>query len=165
VTAQIVNLRDLLFDCDSNEDAEIERRCRAEYEAIVERAKTGVVLTHDGTTVRVFSDNFEHAFRTSSDWYAQKYAKDKLDKERVVRVRWIEPVVAGAVRRSACWSVRDVDRRRPNRRLYLVWDENYVVWLQPTNDGSWKFSTAYRARDYEIRKYTDNGTKIWRREG
>jgi hypothetical protein len=141
----------------------MEEDCRAEFERVVELAKAGTLLTHDGIAVRVFSDAFDHAFRTSSDWCTRKYAKDKLDRERVARVRWIVPVVSGQVPRSACWSVRDKDRKKPNRRMYLVWDENYVVWLQPTDDGLWKFSTAYRARDAYIREYTANGMELWRR--
>ena len=152
-----------MIECGQNQ-VKNETLCREVYESIVEKAKTGAVRTHDGEIVRFFSDNFDHAFRTSSDWCAQRYAKDKLDAERVIRARWIEPVISGAVPRSACWSIRDANRRQTYRRMYLVWDENYVVWLQPTDDGVWRFASAYRAWEREIRKYIDNGKEIWRRK-
>ena len=161
----VINLRERLITPTSQDESQLESVCRKEFECIVERAKCGILLTHDGIRVRVFSDRFDHAFRTAQDWCANPSAKDKLDRERLVRVRWIEPVVGGCVARSACWLVKGANNRgRPENRMYLVWDENYVVWLDPTKDGAWRFSSAYRARDTLIRNYTRNGEEIWRRK-
>lgn len=123
------------------------------------------VLAHDGLPVHFYVDRFDHAFKTAQNWSTNRHTKDRLDCERLVRIRWIEPAIAGLVIRSACWSVGDArDNRRPHRRMYLVWDENYIVWLDPTDAGDWRFSSAYRARDSQIRGYIQNGEEIWRRK-
>lgn len=40
---------------------------------------------------------------------------------------------------------RDRHGRIRIKRLYILWEENYIIWLEPTIEGAWKFSSAYVA--------------------
>ena len=77
-------------------------------------------------------------------------------------LRWIAPLIRGEVPGSECWEVPSpTGRRRPPNRLYIIWDERYVVWLEPREKVGWKFSSAYEKTSGTIRDYCRGGGKIW----
>ena len=99
-----LNLDDLLVCTDGLEIAEIERTARRRYREIyVTSGRYGVFETHDGESVYFWEDRFDHAFFTSSDRVRHPDKKDKLDIERVKRLRWINEIIAGRIPQTACW--------------------------------------------------------------
>ena len=128
--------------------------------------RIGIRKTHDGTNVKFGESRYDHAFYTFAESTSRKYAKDKFDRLRGERVAWIGPVVAGEIEGTECWigppknGRRDVRSRAPNR-FYIVPSERYNVWLEPTRDGGWWFSSAYVAGFGDIRRYCRIGRQIW----
>jgi len=117
---------------------------------------------HDGQPVVFFQDRYEHAFQTSPDRVRHPYSKSRVAVERIERMKWIKPVLQGKVEGTQCWLVLDpVQRQR--KRLYVVVNEQYIIWLEERRDGGWKFSTAYCAGKQDIQRYTQGGVKIWER--
>jgi hypothetical protein len=117
---------------------------------------------HDGQSVVFFQDRYEHAFQTSPDRIRHPYSKSKVAVERVERVKWIKPVLQGEITGTQCWLVPDPARRQ-RKRLYVVVNEQYIIWLEERRDGGWKFSSAYCAGKQDIQRYTQGGIKVWER--
>jgi len=79
-------------------------------------------------------------------------------------VGWIGPAIAGEIQGSECWVIPPKGSRgytRPPNRFYLLPTEAYVVWLEPGRDDSWWFSSAYVAGGADIRRYCQDGRKLW----
>lgn len=115
---------------------------------------------HDGQEVVFFEDRYEHAFKTSPDRIRHPYSKSEVAIDRVERVKWIKPVLQGQVAGTKCWMASDPVRRQ-RKRLYVVVNEQYVIWLEERRDGGWKFSSAYCAGKQDIQRYTQGAIKIW----
>ena len=164
------NLAGLLIDLTDLSDKEAEWLVFEKYVELylvrgMEPRRMGIRQTHDGTVAKFAESRFRHAFRTSSK-AVRRFGKDILVRSRGERVPWIGPVIAGKIAHTECWMVPQKDerqyRRRPLRnRLYLLRDECYVVWLEPTRDGGWWFSSAYVAGLGDIRRYCKAGYKLW----
>jgi hypothetical protein len=117
--------------------------------------------THDGEKVKFFSERFEHAFFCSFD-STKHGTKDRLDIHRVGRIRWIGKLICGSLADSECLIVPNERSDRPDKRLYILHSECYVVWLEPLKVG-WKFSSAYKPLALQIRKYRKIAKKtIWK---
>jgi hypothetical protein len=122
----------------------------------------GIRKTHDDHDVVFFEDRFDHAFRTSSTASYSQFKKDILDRKRAARVRWIGQVINGSVEGVVYYNIPDRYQLRQSsavriNRLYVLWEERYLVWLEPKGTKAWKFSTAYVAHSYSyIRKLTLN---------
>lgn len=159
-----MDLNSLLLDFSGKTLAEIEAIGRSEYEHLYITSRNfGVHKAHDGEDVFFWKDRFEHAFFTSSNWASFPDRKDKLDVDRIKRLKWIGPVVSGLVSGTICREVPGpTGRRHPPNRLYLVTKGCYVVWLEPRMNGGWKFSSAYVARYDQLRRYCQGGKVIWR---
>lgn len=159
----------LLMPTDGLTDAELEalgRELHATY--CVAPARAEQVTTHDGLSVRIYPDeeDFTHAFFTAASKHHRGWAKDVIDRLRVERARWIVPVIGGHVEGTACYRVVDYGASRkppPEKRLYVVRQERYVVWLLPRRDGGWRFKTAYVAGHDDINRYIKRQRKIWER--
>ncbi len=118
----------------------------------------GIRRTHDQETV-IFhlraQFGFEHSFFTSSDLIGHPYRKDVLDLSRLERIRWIGPLIQGEIegaeyRRETFWR-----KGKPfHKRLYLIREERYLVWLEPHMRGGWKFATAYVAKQSALDDYS-----------
>jgi hypothetical protein len=118
----------------------------------------GVQKTHDGDTVIFHEDRFRHAFYTNSEGTYSKFRKDKFDRDRAIRICWIGQIIQGNIS-SVYYDAPDNSRRDSYgriiiKRLYVLWEENYLVWLEPQKKGGWKFSTAYVANKPYIRQIT-----------
>lgn len=120
-------------------------------------APVGIRKTHDGQAA-VFhwtgTSGFDHGFFTSSDLIGHPLRKDVLALDRLERLRWIGPVIRG--------EVQDVEYRKENfwrggklfsKRLYLLPQEGYVVWLEPNMSGGFKFATAYTPSTARLAEY------------
>jgi hypothetical protein len=129
--------------------------------------RLGIRNTHDSREVIFFEDRFKHAFFKSSHPISRSHLKDVFAWDRAERVRWIGPLIAGTLSDSECWLVppkgnrRYHTRRLPNR-LYILWRERYVVWLEPLRSGAWKFSSAYPAGG-DVRRYCQAGSTLWQK--
>jgi len=169
-------LRSLLENIDGLSDQEAEEHIRGLYIELYTDKKTGSGrrgerLTHDNQPVYFYEDRFGHAFRTSSDRASRLYAKDRFDRKRGERVRWIGQVIRGNISGAECWvcppeggGYRGPLLKRPGR-LYILWDEQYAVFLNAAGKGdAWKFSTAYLTGRGHLRRYTSEARLIWRKE-
>jgi hypothetical protein len=162
-------LAPLLCPVDHFSDEELEREARALYlQHCARPASLGKVATHDGERVFLFTDEdtFVHAFFTAGENHRRGWAKDVIDPRRVARIRWIVPVISGLVDRTECFRVIDYAAYRkpaPEKRLYVVRDARYVVWLIRRNDGGFRFRTAYVAGHADIERYVYRQRKIWER--
>jgi len=158
-----MDLNDLTVSINGLDIAEIEDFVRRLYREIyVTSGRYGVFEVHDGESVYFWEDRFEHAFYTSSDRIRYPKRKDKLDLERVKRIRWIKEIIAGRISGTACWLAPSPSRGgRPLNRLYVLLSDSYVIWLEPRHNGGWKFSTAYKARLKDVRRYCSLGKRIW----
>ena len=160
-------LSSLLLDLTGLSDEEAEKVTYDEYVKLYMDPQTrggmrGERTTHDGASVTFYADRFDHAFFTTSDRISGPHAKGKFERTRAARVRWIQEVIGGKVPGTSCWFLP----ARPGgvaKRLYVAWDECYLIWLNATNRGGWKFSSAYTADRSYIRSKTRWGTCIWRR--
>jgi hypothetical protein len=161
-------LSSLLLDLTSLSDEEAERVTYQEYVKLymdrrTHREMIGERRTHDGKAAVFYSDRFDHAFFTTSHRISRPRAKDKFDRNRASRVRWIGKVIEGEIANTECWCVVDPDTSA-RKRLYVLWDEHYLIWLNPRRQGGWKFSSAYTADRGYIRSKTKQGTCIWRKK-
>jgi len=118
----------------------------------------GVLDLHDGKKVVFFEDRYTHAFHTSEDRIRKPYGKSKVAKERIARIKWIKPILKGEINGTECWQIWGHDNRQ---RLYIVYNERYVIWLESRKDGNWKFSSAYVTGESDIKRYKAKGQKIW----
>ncbi len=157
-----MGLTELLVDLEDLSDDEAEERGRELYaELYLTKGRVGVLSLHKGGEVVFFEDRYYHAFRTSSDRIRNPYSKAKVARDRIERIRWIKAILEGDVPKTECWLVPSQSGRRTRDRLYVVWENRYVIWLSPRNDGGWKFSSCYSATRQDIRRYTQQGAKIW----
>lgn len=93
-----MSLEDLLVDLSGLSDEEAERKGLEMYESIyMQRGKTGLLTDPIGETVIFHLDRYGHAFRTSSDRVRRPYAKDKVDRSRIERIKWIKELIEGRV--------------------------------------------------------------------
>jgi hypothetical protein len=167
-------LASLLLDFTGLSDEEAEKVVYQEYldlymDRVTHKGMVGVRKTHDGEPVMFYEDRFEHAFRTSAHKTFRQCHKGKFDRYRGGRVRWIAQIIQGNIGRTECWWIPDPDRRDSSgriivKRLYVVWHQNYIIWLEPLQTGGWKFSSAYWAGKQYIRKITKRGTCFWRKK-
>lgn len=123
----------------------------------------GVLDTHDQQEIAFYGNRFEHAFFTRRDW-SKSAKKDQLDPERVRRIAWIKPLVSGQIPGSACWLIPCADNPKRTRRLYVIEDECFLVWLETWSPEQWWFSSTYIALRGQLRKYCDGGARIWRQK-
>lgn len=128
----------------------------------LDRGHIGILEAHDGQEVFFFERQFEHAFMTSSDRTRRPYAKDVLAGERVIRMSWIGPIVRGEVPETACFihwkaamGVGDFNR------YYIHYPEMHLIWLEPRQNGGWKFSSAYKTTRGDLRRYGQTSKRIW----
>jgi hypothetical protein len=148
-----VDLKSLLLKIDRLSTADAKELGEKLYDQLyITSPRVGIHKTHDGEEVFFWFDRFTHAFHYDK-------AKTLLDRGRVARIRWIGEIVAGSVPAFECWLVDKTPQ--PDNRLYIVWGENYVVWLEPRPAGGWKFSTAYPAERDQIKGYIEDGERIW----
>lgn len=168
-------LASLLLDLSSLSDAEAEELTYQEYIKLYTDRKThrgmvGERQTHDGEPVIFYEDRFEHAFFASAHKTSRQYAKDEFQRDRASRVHWIGQIIQGNVVGTECWRIAPSHRYHSNlkipARLYILREENYLVWLEPREKGRWWFSTAYvanRGKAY-IRRITAQGSCFWRKK-
>ena len=120
-------------------------------------APFGIREAHDAAKVIFHLSGqygFDHGFFTSSDLVGHPERKDILDYGRIERMPWIGPVIRG--------EVQTVEYRKENfwragkllyRRLYILPQEGYVVWVQPEARGDWTFGTAYIPKPARLAEY------------
>lgn len=160
-------LNALLSSTDGLDDEQVEALGRRLYaEHCVVPARSGLVTTHDGAPVVIYPDDFDHAFFTAASRHRRGWAKDVVDPLRVARARWVVPVIGGRVPGTKCYRVVEYGAYRkppPEKRLYVVRDERYVVWLLPRGKGGWRFKTAYVTGYSDINRYTQRQRLIWER--
>jgi hypothetical protein len=160
-----MNLDELIMDFSAVPDAELETKGRDAYKLhYLNQEKFGVHTCHDGEEVIFHEDQFGHAFFDKPDKWSLTKSQDLPDEMRLARMRWIGPLIRGEVAGSECWHVPSpTGRRRPPNRLYIAWNQIYVVWLEPKQLGGWKFSSAYDvvSAKYIREKYCRGGGKIW----
>jgi hypothetical protein len=117
-------------------------------------------------TIYPSDEDFTHAFFTAATKHRRGWAKDLIDPLRVARTRWIVPVISGQVMGTSCYRIVDYEAYRkppPEKRLYVVREEQYVIWLLPRRDGGWRFKTAYVTGHADINRYIKRQRKIWER--
>jgi len=158
-----MDLNDLIVPITGLEIAEIEDIARRLYREIyVTSGRYGICKAHDGESVYFWEDRFEHAFYTSSNRIRYPDRKDRLDLERIKRIRWIKEIIAGRIPGTGCWLTPSPSGGgRPLNRLYILLSDSYVIWLEPRHSGGWKFSTAYKARLKDVQRYCSLGKRIW----
>ncbi len=157
-------LAGLLIDCSELDDDDVEALGRSWW--IREYTNDGsvrVLHAHDGEDVYFFPDRFKHAFYTSSDPARHQDGKDRLDRRRVERVRWIGAVIAGQVRGSLCVDAPAAGSQRVRKRVYMVPEERYIVWLNQRTAGGYIFLSAYVANDRHFHQMQRSGRVIWRK--
>ncbi len=147
-----VNLTHLLETLIGLDDIEIEEHGGRLYKQLfLITDVSGTKIAHDGQEITFSKDRFRHAFYLSPK-------KNEIDKRRVARIKWILPLTQGRVLNSECWLVNDDGIQK---RLYICYGLNYVVWLEPQeNKEKWVFSSAYVATREQIREYTSRGKRI-----
>lgn len=158
-----MNLQELLIDFSTVSDEELAASGYAAYKLhYLQNEKFGILNGHDGASVVFHEDRFGHAFYDKPDKWSLTKSRELPDESRLERMRWIGPLIRGEVPGSECWEVPSpTGRRRPPNRLYVIWDEKYVVWLEPRQNGGWKFSSAYVVNRGAVRDYFRGGGKIW----
>ena len=122
----------------------------------------GVLSSHDNIEVVFFEDEFEHAFFRAKNQNRLSDDKSVFDLERARRIRWIKIAIECQLISIECWECPGYGSRQDlNRRLYIIWEKEYVVWLIKKKDGNFKFETAYPAPRGLIReRYIRGGRKI-----
>jgi hypothetical protein len=158
-----MNLQEVLLDFSQVRDDDLAANGEQAYrENYLNRGKFGVHTCHDGGEVIFHEDRFGHAFFDKPNRWSLTKSRDIPDESRLERMRWIGALIRGEVANSECWEVPSpTGRRRAPNRLYIIWEEKYVVWLEPRQNGGWKFSTAYVKTRGTIRDYCRGGGKIW----
>lgn len=159
-----MDLKSLLLDIETLELDEIERTERRLYKEIyLQFDAYGVLKAHDDENVFFWAKQFEHAFFTSKDRARHPEDKSNLAVDRIMRIRWIEHVIAGRVESTACYKAQSPGQKKHfTNRLYVVPSELYVIWLEPRDKGGWRFSSAYNSSAQDIRKYCNTGKRIWK---
>jgi hypothetical protein len=163
-------LSSALLDLSSISDVEAEKLTHQEYVKLymdrqTRKGKIGIRKTHDGEDVLFNEWRFDHAFFESAYKTSRKYNKGKFSRSRACRIRWIGEVIAGNIKGCECYEIPDLNRRDPMgkvmiKRLYVLWEERYFVWLEPHQKGGWWFSSAYidtRSRSYIKRNILAGG--------
>lgn len=158
----------LLLDLTGLSDEEAEDKIYQEYVRLYMDRKTrsgmiGELKTHDGESVTFYEDRFDHAFFTSVDRVLRPHNKGKFDKMRGERVRWIGRVIQGEIRGTSCWYFPPAPGGVA-KRLYVLCDECYLIWLNAAKRGGWKFSSAYTANRSYIRRKIKGSYFVWRKE-
>ncbi len=158
-----MDLQALLLDFSSVADENLAAEGAAAYAThYLNKGKFGIHVCHDGDEVVFHGDRFNHGFYDKPDRWSLTKSTDLPDESRLERMRWIGPLLRGEVEGSECWHVPSpAGRRRPPNRLYIIWREAYVLWLEPRQAGGWKFSSAYVKRRGKIRDYCYGGSRIW----
>jgi len=164
-------LSSLLLDLSNMSDEEAEDLTFHKYiETYTTRqtrkGRVGEMKAHDGEPVTFTEWRFDHAFFTSVDKTTRPYNKSKFDRNRAQRILWIGKIVQGHIPSAECYHIpapgrRDISGRLMVRRLYLIWEELYMIWLEPRSNGGWWFSSAYveyRGKDY-VRRIVRKGWK------
>jgi hypothetical protein len=152
------NLDMLLLDWSALTDSEVEVKGKERFvELFLQNARYGYANAHDGEQVRFNRGRFSHAFYLAGNWRSSK-KKTGIDVRRVERIKWVLPVIQGRVTKAECWLVPEDGIVK---RLYIVWEKGYIVWIEPSTSGWW-FSTAYSASSKEIRGYIRDGTLLCR---
>ena len=155
-------LAEILVDLSAVPDAELADTGKQLYaENYLNKGRVGEYLCHDQAIVLFHEERFGHAFYDKFDRWCYRKRTDVPSRERIERIRWIGEIIKGNVIGSECWEVLGPDGREPRNRLYIVWKELYVVWLEPRTAGGWRFSSAYVKQGGDIRKYCRKGNKIW----
>ena len=165
-----VNLHDLLRSFPGMTDQEIYDEGEDLYhDAFISReGRSGEILSHDLQPVRFFADRYQHAFRTSFDRARMEFSKAKIAVDRIERLDWIKPMIQGRVPGTECWEVplrvpEEGRRPFPGKRMYLSWEHQYVIWLEPLKNGGFKFSSAYANVPHRTirEEYLLRANKIW----
>jgi hypothetical protein len=159
-----MDLKSLLLDIETFEIEEIERTGRQLYKEIyLKFGAYGVLKAHDDENVFFWEKRFDHAFFTSKNRARHPDDKSSLAVDRIARIRWIEHVIAGRAIDSSCYKAQGPGQMKSfTNRLYVVPSELFVVWLEPRNEGGWRFSSAYPTSVQDIRKYCRTGKRIWK---
>ena len=157
-------LRSLLLDLSGLSDEEAKIVTRREYINLYMDRQTrtcliGVRITHDNQRVIFYEDRFEHAFSTSFERAYSQMKKDKFDRSRAARIRWIGQVIQGCIEgvefcHVPTGSQRNHSGKIRTKRLYILGEENYLIWLEPRKENEWKFSSAYVANKAYIQRIT-----------
>lgn len=162
------NLDDLLLDLSGfASDEEIYEFGEKIYgkEFLNYNGRSGQIITHDQEPVKFFGDRYFHAFRTSKDRARLPYDKSVVAVDRIQRIYWIKPLIEGRIQNSECWEVPlDMPpntRPFPGKRLYVLWETCYHIWLEPLRKGGFKFSSAYASSRSDLGRYIENARKIW----
>jgi len=142
-----MDLDALLFDLTGLSDEEARELARARYkELYLNRGRIGLHTAHDGEPVIFYETQFDHAFFSDKDrGRYQSFEKKLLARERVERMRWIGPLIAGKIPGSACWLVPREGVGYSPQRLYIIEAIPYVAWVKPkeTDPKGWSFVSAY----------------------
>ena len=168
-------LSSLLLDLNGLSDKDAEQKTFNEYVKLylnktTHKGRIGIHKTHDNKDVIFFEDRFDHAFFESAYKTSRQYNKGKFDRKRAVRIRWIGEILAGNIDKCEGYHLpsgrRDSSGTPFPQRLYVLWNENYVVWLEwLTKNNMWKFSSAYTAskgRPY-IKSIVKTGVCFWQK--
>jgi len=157
-------LASLLLDLSNLSDKEAEEKTFQEYVRLYTDRETykgmiGVRKTHDGEDVIFYEWRFDHAFFESAYKTSRKYNKGKFAMHRATRIQWIGEIISGNVDGCEFCDFPNSDRRDSSgriiiQRIYIVREENYIIWLEPHQKGGWWFSTAYVANEGYIRRIT-----------
>lgn len=163
-----IDLEQCLLDIAHLSDAEADAHGEDVFhsEFISRHGRSGVTESHDGEFIKFFADRYHHAFHTSPNRACLAYSKAVVARDRIERIQWIKPIVQGMVPNTECWEVplkvpEEGIRCFPGKRLYVSWEYNYVIWIEPLRNGGFKFSTAYVIPSKEISRYTQRARKIW----
>ena len=140
----------------SDEEAETlgQKLYREEFSLTEHR---GYIQIAPDVKVYFFMDQYMHAFRSSEDRIRHEYSKAKIARDRIARIRWIKPVLQGKISNTEYWTV--LGNSGHKKRLYVVVDKKYIIWLESRKDGHWRFSTAYTTDSASIGRYTKGGHK------
>ncbi len=146
-------LSSLLLDLTGLSDHEAEDLTFQEYERLyldheTRKGMVGELKMHDGGSVTFSEWRFEHAFFTSAYKTTRQYNKAKFDRRRAERVRWIGEIIRGNIKDVEYCHIPDPKRYDRSgkimmQRLYVLWEENYLIWLEPSKAHGWWFSSAY----------------------
>ena len=167
-------LASLLLDLNSFSDEEAEEKTYDEYLKLytdheTHKGRVGLHKTHDGDDVLFYEWRFDHAFYESAYKTSRKYNKGKFARKRAARIRWIGEIIKGNVNGCECCDMPHPNRRDSSgrimlQRVYVLWEENYLIWLEPHRSGGWWFSSAYvetKGRSYIRRNIISRG---WRKK-
>lgn len=159
-----MDLKNLFVDVEGLDLRAMEEKGRFLYKEIyLQFGVYGIVKAHDGEDVFFWGKRFEHAFFTSRNRARHPDDKSNFAVDRMTRIRWIGPIIAGQVEGVACYKAQGPGQTKPfTNRLYVVSSELYVVWLEPRKEGGWRFSSAYPASAQDIRQYCKNAKRIWK---